>query len=647
MDWENPKSVLKALRLLYSFQTLDEQQRKTTSHDNGVGFNFHDSTILSDIAEQLFVRKAGISQKQYDVVRNRLPKYRGQIEAHDLSLIELPPTAIIYDREKPPEKSAGLLYFENNILYFKPAIYPTSAVKQHGFFWDSSGRRWRSSLNPSNIRVVRELYPTVQLSVELEEWLEQKLKPTIWEPTGAGEDLFSYQREAVSHALHAKRSMVGLSPGLGKTAVAIMAAQEAGGNTLVIAPLSLVRNWQKEIRRWVGDDSVVWHGLATTAQKWVITNYETVLNSMVTYDVKTVRKKSGKTEKRRFNWRPIREFDFDNVIIDESILVKSRNAQRTHAAKAIAVRAANVWLLSGSPVSKFLDDMWSQLNIIDPLRFSSYWRFAEKYCVVIQNRWGWQITGNQPGAEEKLKKDLADIYFARTQEQVLDIPDWIFEDIEVEMSPEQYRLYKEMEDEFLATLPDGDVVVAPIVLTQLLRLVQFASNPALLGGHNVGAKWDALPELLEFVQLPAIIWVNFIETGNQLYNQLSQSYRVGRLTGDVKSLDRQAVVDQFQDGELDILIAHPAVGKFGHTLTAGRTSIYLERDYNGDNYYQSLHRTKRIGTKHSPHVIHLLAARPGSNEPTVDHVIHRILQFRKDQSLQITTGEIRELFQER
>jgi len=265
------------------------------------------------------------------------------------------------------------------------------------------------------------------------------------------------------------------------------------------------------------------------------------------------------------------------------------------------------------------------------------------YCDIETTQWGTKVSGNQPDAIERLQKDTKDIYFCRTQEEVLDIPDWIFDTIEVEMGKSQYKVYAQMEAEFLAELHEGDYILAPNVLSQMIRLLQFASNPILLDGVDDGAKWNAVEEILEYEELPAIVWTQFIKTAELMYDKLSKKYRVAVLTGQTKADQRQTIVDNFQAGKLDIIIAHPAVGKFGLTLTAARTAVYMERSYNGDDYYQSLYRVKRIGTTKSPHIIHLLAVRPqGSEGYTIDHVIDNVLKYRKDNSIAITSGMIRE-----
>lgn len=647
MDWENPEQVLRALVYLYGQQTAEERITGMTIHDNGVGFNAVDAPFLTKIALDIVDEEKEVSTNQYQIVKSCMVKYKGQLADVDLSRVYFPITGIPYQsREKQPEHEGTLSTGEKDgkkVLLFEPNVFPTKHIKEAGpFHWDSP--YWVGVLSPGIIRRVLEIFPTAEKAQDLLDW-EQSLEeiPEIDEEL-ANSDLFAFQKEAVGFIKRSKRSLLGLSPGLGKSVVAIYAARGLGGKTLIISPLSLVRNWQKEINKWTGDQSQIWHGrLGVTNTDWVITNYESILGLWIDYDIKTTTNKNGRTIKQRVNWECIVEHDFDNLIVDESIMVKNRKAQRTKAVEAVARTFDRVWLLSGAPTSKYYDDLWSQLNILDPKRFSSYWKFTEEYCHIEKGYWGWKITGNRSNSSTNIKEDLRDIYFSRTQDQVLDLPDWVFDNVDIDMGAEQYKAYYQMEEEFKAELPEGDVIVARNLLSQMTRLIQFASNPVLVGGYDQSNKWDAITEILEYERLPAIIWTSFVHTAEKLENKLNgKKYRVRSLTGNTPTDMRQYIVDEFQNDNIDIIVAHPGVGKFGFTLTAARTAIYLERSYNGDDYFQSLHRVRRIGTTESPHVIHLRSTRPNGGN-TIDHVIHQALDYKTMSTINLTSGIIREV----
>lgn len=637
IDFKNPEHVLKALLLLYGYQTLDEQVSESTHEDNDVGFNATDAGFCTSVAKQILGGRAA-SSKQIELLSSILRKYIKQVEANGWERVQLPKTALAnFDGKK---KYDGILGVQDGMLIFTPNIYPTSQVKQLGMEWKGEIKAWTGKADFSKAKGIQRLFPNIAADSTFVEWAKQfDLSNADSIITNA--PVFDYQKEAAVFLVNAKRGLLGLAPGLGKSAVAAIAAKAAKAKRiLVVCPLTLMRNWRNEIRKWNGAEAVLWHGghegWPKAKEGWAIANYDTVVAEA---DL-------------------LGQLKFDTIIIDESILVKNHSrveidgswknfkTLRVQAVYDITRDAERVWLLSGAPTSRFFDDLWTQLHIIDDKRFSSYWRFAETYCYIERNKWAKVIIANKEDAADRIKRDTADIFFARTQDQVLDLPDWIMETSEIEMDGEQERLYSRMETDFITDLPpDGTELVAQNQLVQLTRLIQLASNPGLLTEAIYSSpKWAAIEEALEYVQKPVIVWTTFIRTAQRMVEMLEKKdFRVAALTGSTKEYDRQTIVDLFQSGKLDAIVAHPGVGKFGLTLTAARTALYLERSFNGDDYYQSLHRIRRIGTKYSPHVIHYLSVKKDGSG-TVDHVIDQVLDYRTNSSISLTSGILRELF---
>lgn len=626
---QEKKELMQKLLYLYQAQTREEQDSLATVEKNNIGFNGVDAGFCSSLAQQILSGKY-LSEKQFEHVARILPKYSRQTAVAswwNSIVVPEPFVPTILKAEKSTDKldidpiTGGLM--------FTPVTYPSKQIRTVGsFYW--TGKAWlqaKKQVSSSIVAAIKQMFPDTVLSDAVIQAIAPK-QTTLKQEIADNKVLFPFQKEAIQFLAASERSLLSLAPGLGKTACSVFAAEQVDAKKiLVIAPLSLLYNWKNEIQKWLGETANVVYKHACPSEqelgKWTITNYD------------TVRLNSSSFIRR-----------WDCIIADETILLKNRRAIRTKTIKYLfqQTKPKFGWFLSGSPTSRLYDDMWAQLNILDSRTFSSYWKFAERYCHVEQTQWGWSILANRANAAKDLKSDLADIYFARTQDQVLDLPDWIFDNVAIQMSEEQNRIYTEMEDRFVADLGDGQNLLAPNVLSQMTRLVQLASNPLLVGGASDSNKWQAVEELLEYEQLPAIVWTSFISTANFLKEQLSAKYRVGILTGETGSSERQETVDKFQKGELDVIIAHPGVGKFGFTLTAARTSIYLERNYNADDYYQSLHRVRRIGTTQSPHIIHLLSQKIGGDE-TIDHVIDRILLSRKENTLKLTEGELKEMFQ--
>lgn len=526
------------------------------------------------------------------------------------------------------QQPAGSLVLENGYMKFYPNVYPSKQIKDIGFTkWD--GKSWKAPKPFASMQAVhdlRDMFGEIEVSPELLAALD--LSPVDLPQHIESSTLFSFQKKAVQFALTHKRALIALKPGRGKSAVGVLSAAAAGcEKILIVCPKTLMRNWQKEIHKWVGADEVVdlwWKERSGTLLcKWVIANYDTV----------------------RLHPEYFRELRPDCIIVDETIIIKNRSTKITKAIQELVQNADPkiAILMSGAPTSRYYSDLWSQLNILNPNRFSSFWRFTERYCHIEANQWSaYNIVANKADAPQKLQRDLSDIMFVADDAE-LQLPDWIFQEVEVPMSARQQKLYSQMESEFLAELSEDETLLAPNVLSQLIRLVQLASNPLLVGGPSDSGKWDAIPQMLSYIQLPVIIWTSFIRTAQSLAVTLQAKYRVATLTGETPEKERQAAVDKLQAGELDVIIAHPGVGKFGLTMTAARSSIYMERGYSADDYYQSLHRIKRIGTTEPPYVYHLLSTLQDGS-PTVDHAIGRILKSRTEDSIRLTSAELKKAF---
>lgn len=428
---------------------------------------------------------------------------------------------------------------------------------------------------------------------------------------GAVPTLLPHQQPAVEWLASRDAGLVAVAPGLGKTPIAIEAAKRRGfPHVAVVAPLTLRNVWKREFARWWPERVPL-----------VLTYDEFRLHGVPTW--------------------------MKHVIFDESVLLKNRRAKRTQRAMHDRRRWQTVWMLSGSPTTRFHDDLWAQLRILNHKKYASYWDFTYQYCLTRKANWGQIITeviGNVPHAEAQLHQDCKDELYAYNYadlerdhpEQA--IPAWTFESRDVPLSDSHWKVYREMQRRFVAELPSGDTLVAPNVLVQVIRLLQLASGMWMFDEDSQDeGKLAGLWEILLTLPAPTILWVNFVATGQRL----SQRLKAPLLTGDTPAAERTAIVDALQDGKHPLLIAHPGVGKFGLTLTAARSAVYVERSYDGDSFYQSLYRIRRIGTTQPPQVVHLLATGP-NGEKSIDHVIDKVLSYRKGAATKLTTNTLRE-----
>lgn len=578
-------------------------------------------------------------------------------------------------------------------LLVSPPTYPSKEVKDElGGRWDKGAQAWVLPPTSLNVLKLAEWYgedfirtaPDFIQDLAFEEWGFTRWDDEERAHAEAHPDwsnLYPYQKEAVEYCVANPHNcaLLGLSPGLGKTVVSIVTADLVEAKRiLILAPVSLTKNWQREIDKWSASHFDVHLSRApkrTVGPEVTVANHE-VVQEIVLRDedgevtrpdwvrnAKRVKEwvEDGPTEvndkgkrvpKRRRITQAARQFadvDWDLIICDESLVLKNRKAVKTDVLSTLVKRAERVLLLSGSPTSKYNDDLFRQLQIMFPRGFKSYWRFAEQFCVVNQGVFGWSIDGNRPDVDPK--HYLRDFMLMVDQEDVLpDLPDYITKAVPVEFTKRQQRAYETMLEEWVVeleaqdpkapALEDEDLTVYDSVgletsshLGQMTRLQQITSNMGTLpkvnaAGEPTGefyarssAKEDLLVSLIKEgeIEMPLLVWAWWVPTAKSISQRLAKEFKdlsVGLVVGADSAEDKDATIECYKGGDLDVLILQMNVGKYGHTLTNTRTVFYHDRSFDADAWVQSLRRVRRIGLEHVP--VLYLPQIPGSADELIE-----------------------------
>jgi SNF2 family DNA or RNA helicase len=181
------------------------------------------------------------------------------------------------------------------------------------------------------------------------------------------------------------------------------------------------------------------------------------------------------------------------VFTDEAHKHNNRKTKIFEALKKLD----STWMIinTGSPMKRGPENLWALLNLINPKRWSSYWRYVENYCHVVKNQFGaYEIIG--PRGDGRLQKDVA-LDFIRRTKKLLNLPGKTRSKAEVQMSPLQRRVYTGLVEASLAELQSA-LVVAPTVLAKITRIRQLLTTPKLLDPTaEDGAAIEDLVERLE------------------------------------------------------------------------------------------------------------------------------------------------------
>lgn len=367
--------------------------------------------------------------------------------------------------------------------------------------------------------------------------------------------------------------------GLGKTIQGLVALAHAGGQSLVVAPTSVLRNWQREAHRFVPDLSInVYHGAdrKLDGSDLTLTSYALL----------------------RLDLDLLRSREWTYVVLDEAQAIKNPASQTARAATALD--AKHRLCLTGTPVENRLEELWSLFRFLMPGLLGSLESFRERFVRPIE--------ANSARARDDLHRRVRPYVLRRLKQQVApELPTLTEMVIRCEMSPAQRKVYDAVR---MAARADVQRAITERglgrstlqVLEALLRMRQACCDPDLLpgdAGQNApSCKLDRLEDLLvetvldDHKLLIFSQWTGLLDRVEPRLTKLGLEWV--RLDGSTR--DRQKVIDAFQSPEgPPIFLLSLKAGGTGLNLTAADYVVHLDPWWNPAVEQQATDRAHRIG----------------------------------------------------
>jgi SNF2 family DNA or RNA helicase len=334
------------------------------------------------------------------------------------------------------------------------------------------------------------------------------------------------------------------------------------------------------------------------------------------------------------------------MAIDESTTIKTPTAKRTKNIIKLAASAIYRRIMTGSPVTKNPLDLYTQCDFLSPwlLDFTSYYAFRNRYAEMktlhMHGRQVQVVNGFKNLGE--LSDKLKGFSYRVLKEDCLDLPDKIFIKRQIQLSPDQRKLYEQMKKEAIAILK-GKKSTTVNTLTQLMRLQQITC------GHftaDDGAtqpipnnRVTELMDVLEETEGKAIIWAHYQYDITEIIKAVSKKYGEESIVdyyGLTPQEERQPNIKRFQDDpKCRFIVGTPSTGGYGITLTAANTVIYYSNGYDLEKRLQSEDRAHRIGQKKSVTYVDLMA------DDTVDEKIVQALRKKINIASEVLGEELR------
>ena len=315
-----------------------------------------------------------------------------------------------------------------------------------------------------------------------------------------------------------------------------------------------------------------------------------------------------------------KRWPFDMVIIDELSSFKSNKAQRFRALRKVRPLIKRIVGLTGTPAPNGLIDLWPQVYLLDRgERLGKTIRgYRERYFVPgRRNRTTVFNWIPKPEAEKAIYDKLSDICVSMSANDWLELPERIDNFIPVQLSPEAREQYRRLERDLLLPLAGSDVVAntaaaLSIKLLQMANGAVYDENGLAKEIHN--AKLEALEDILEAANgQPVLVYYSFRHDLERLQRYLKKHKP--------RQLKYQADIEDWNRGEIPVLLAHPASAGHGLNLQAGgHIIVWFGLTWSLELYQQANARLDRQGQQQGVIVHHLVA------EGTVDEDVKRALE---------------------
>ncbi|WP_198661557.1 DEAD/DEAH box helicase [Exiguobacterium flavidum] len=429
-------------------------------------------------------------------------------------------------------------------------------------------------------------------------------------------ELLPYQEQGVAWMLRLSEigagGILADEMGLGKTvqAIAYLASEEAGETSCVVAPASLIYNWESELKAFaprlsvlivVGNREQRLKAIARAKDYDVILTSYTMMRSDISY------------------YPPLK-----NVIFDEAQQFKNPDTQTARALRKL--RAKHRFALTGTPIENKLMDLWAIFQVVSPGFLPDRLAFQELSRTTVARL-------VEPFVLRRVKQDV-----------LAELPRKSSVVLRSELLPEQKKVYAaylaKLQLETLRHLDETKPQDRIKLLAGMTRLRQICCHPALFveGYEGGSAKLDQLKELVrdrvasgrrilifsQFTRMLGLISESLLQVADHVY-----------LSGETPIEERIGLCERFNAGEVPVFLISLKAGGVGLNLTGADTVILYDLWWNPAVEDQASSRAHRMGQTREVEVVRMIAS--GTIEEKIDELqrdkerlIREVIDFDRD-----------------
>lgn len=330
-----------------------------------------------------------------------------------------------------------------------------------------------------------------------------------------------------------------------------------------------------------------------------------------------------------------RRWDFDTVIIDELSSFKNHQSKRFKKLKIVRPFIKRVIGLTGTPAPNGYMDLWAQIYLLDKGERlgKNITAYRKRYFNTLFQHGGYSEYKLKDGAKEEIDEAIKDLCISMKAKDYLDLKKPLYINRKAKLDTAEYKKYKTMERDAVLEYGDEDITAmnAAAVSNKLLQLANgaiYTDEREVVPVHN--KKIEVLEELIEEANgNPVLVFYNFKHDKERILKKFKK---------DVRVLDTDKDIKDWNDKKIKILLAHPASAGHGLNLQAGGNIIvWFGLNWSLELYQQANARLNRQGQTEAVRIYHIIA------EKTVDEKVLDVLKgknIRQEELLKNLRAEI-------
>ena len=429
--------------------------------------------------------------------------------------------------------------------------------------------------------------------------------------------------------------------GLGKTLQVMTLIEDGIGEnhvSLVVAPATLIYNWQDEIKKFSKK-------LKTVCITGNIAQRKKLIESIPEYDVVIT-----SYDYIRRDYELYKDYQFYYFILDEAQYIKNQSTKNAQTVKLINGKYR--FALTGTPIENSLAELWSIFDFLMPQYLYNYHHFKETYEIPI-------IKNEDQQKQAKLKQLVEPFILRRTKKDVLtELPDKIENNVIIPFTPEEEKVYlanlSTINSELQSAIQVNHIDKIQI-LAMMTRLRQLCCDQRILYKDIIepSSKLKACMDIIETAKennQKVLLFSSFTKSLDLIEAELRKkdiSYYV--LTGSTTKIKRHQLVNAFQNDQTTVFLISLKAGGTGLNLTSASTVIHYDPWWNMSAQNQATDRAYRIGQTNNVQVYKLIM------KNSIEEKIQKLQEQKQDLSnmfiennngsiTQMSTADIIDLF---